>query len=164
MIVLFLFVSSYVLASGNIPSGRIHQGSNIGKQAPNFTLITTSGEMKTFSKVRSSKKTILFFWATWCPHCHDELEQVKNHADDLKNKGIDVVLVDLGEAKEDVMSFIKASEMKMESFIDTDSILQDPYELIGVPTLYFIDENGIIRNITHALPDDYDAYFTSAAN
>ena len=38
-------------------------------------------------------------------------------------------------------------------------ILQEPYHLVGVPTLVFIDEKGIIRNVTHEFPSDYENYF-----
>ena len=162
-IILFVFVSSYVLASGNISTRQVHHQSR-DAQAPNFTLPMARGGMKTFSDVRAGKKTILFFWATWCPHCHDGLQQVNDQIDNLKKKDINLVMVDLGETREDVVSFMNASQMDLDSFIDTDGILQDLYEIRGVPTFYFIDEKGFIRNMTHALPENYDEYFLSKLN
>ena len=49
--------------------------------------------------------------------------------------------------------------MKLISFVDEDSVLQGTYHLVGIPTLVFIDETGIIRNVTHFFPSNYEKYF-----
>ena len=33
---------------------------------------------------------MLFFWATWCPHCHDEIRLLNSRLDEIKAKGINV--------------------------------------------------------------------------
>ena len=72
---------------------------------------------------------------------------------------IKIILVDVGETKEDVQEYFYRRQMKLVSFVDVDSVLQGAYRLIGVPTLIFIDEKGIIRKVTHEFPSDYTNYF-----
>ena len=79
----------------------------------------------------------------------------------IEQKGIKIILVDVGETKEDVKNYFNRRQMKLVSFVDEDSFLQEIYHLIGVPTLIFIDEKGIIRNVTHEFPSDYENYFSA---
>ena len=107
---------------------------------------------------RQGKKAILVFWATWCPHCYEELGTINDNFASIEQKGIKIILVDVGETKEDVKEYFYQRQMKLISFLDEDSVLQGPYHLIGVPTLIFIDEKGIIRSVTHEFPSDYEEY------
>ena len=48
----------------------------VGKAVPDFTLKTTNGSEQNLAKFREGKKTIVFFWATWCPHCRESLAEM----------------------------------------------------------------------------------------
>ena len=52
----------------------------------------------------------------------------------IEQKGIKIVLVDVGETKEDVNNYFNRRQMKLISFLDEDGVLQGPYHLIGIPT------------------------------
>ena len=75
----------------------------IGKPAPDFTLPTVGGTATSFAQFRGNDKAIIFFWATWCPHCRRELGNLSQKKEELAGKGIKVALVDIGEdaAQED---------------------------------------------------------------
>jgi thioredoxin-related protein len=47
----------------------------------------------------------------------------------------------------------------MDTFMDQEASLARPYGIIGVPTFFFLDEEGIILDVQHALPDDLDSVF-----
>jgi peroxiredoxin len=132
-----------------------------GKQAIEFTLETTANKSLTLTQARDGKKAILIFWATWCPHCREELEVLRQKADAIKKRGVQIVLVDVGETKEEASSYLKHQQIPFESFIDEDNTVAGQYGLIGVPTLVYIDEKGIIRNIDHELSDNYLTEFDS---
>ena len=106
------------------------------------------------------KKAILVFWATWCPHCYEELGAINDNFVSMEQKGIKIILVDVGETQDDVNNYFKQRQMKLVSFVDEDSFLQETYHLIGIPTMIFIDEKGIIRSVTHEIPSDYENYFS----
>ncbi len=132
----------------------------IGKAAPDAVLAKTDGTSASVIGEQQGRKAILVFWATWCPHCYEDLGNINDNIASIGQKGINVILVDLGETKEDVKNYFNQRRMKLISFVDEDSVLQGPYRLIGVPTLIFIDEKGIIRSVTHTFPSDYENYFS----
>ena len=131
----------------------------IGKAAPDAVLTDTQGKSASVMGTRQGKKAIVVFWATWCPHCYEDLGIINDNLTSIEQKGIKLILVDVGETQEDVKNYFNKRQMKLISFVDEDSTLQEPYHLIGVPTLIFIDEKGIIRNVTHAFPSDYESHF-----
>ena len=133
----------------------------MGKQSPEFTLETIFGKTQSLTQARAGKKTMLFFWATWCPHCQEELETVKQQIGIIKAKGIQIVLVDVGENKEDAKSFLERQQIALDSFIDEDNTVAGRYSVVGIPTVFLIDEQGILRAVEHGFPTDYDSRFDS---
>lgn len=133
----------------------------IGKTAPDAVLAKSDGTTASILGPRHGQKTILVFWATWCPHCYQDMGAINDHFASIEKKGIKIILVDIGETKESVQEYFIRRQMKLVSFVDEDSVLQGLYHLIGVPTLMFIDEKGIVRSVTHEFPDDYSGYFSS---
>ena len=158
LLVLFLFSSGPVWAMDNL-SEQTDESALIGKAAPDAVLTKTDGTSAGIIGEQQGKKEILVFWATWCPHCYEDLGNINDNLSSVEKKGIKIILVDIGETKEDVKDYFNRRQMKLTSFIDEEGALQDTYHLIGVPTLVFIDEKGIIRSVTHEFPSDYEDYF-----
>jgi len=134
----------------------MQQNSLVGKPAPDFTLATVSGEKKNMTEFRNGDSAIIFFWATWCPHCREQLKSLNDRADELKEKGIKLILVDLGEGQNQVRSFIEKQKINFEVFLDEDSSLTNIYDLIGVPTFFLVDREGIVQAVEHDIRDDYE--------
>ena len=159
MIGLMMIVPSMGFSMSQLPSKEIKSDGQ-GKQAFDFTLATTSGIPQSLTQARAGKKTVMFFWATWCPHCHDALLSMNEQIDSIHQKGINIVLVDVGESKEEAKEYLLRNKITLESFLDENNTLQEPYQLYGVPTLYFIDEQGAVKNVTHEFPSNYEELFT----
>jgi peroxiredoxin len=133
----------------------------IGKPATDFTLNTLKEKNVNMTKYRDGKKAIIFFWATWCPHCRVELKRLSEMQDELTSKGIKIILVSLGEEKETVQEYINRHQYTFDVFLDDKQSLESSYQLVGVPTLFFIDEKGAVKYVDHALPDNYEEPFKS---
>jgi cytochrome c biogenesis protein CcmG/thiol:disulfide interchange protein DsbE len=132
---------------------------NINQTAPDFTLNTTRAEQVNMTSYRAGKKGIIFFWATWCPHCREAIKDLNAGMNDLKAKGIAIILVDLGESKEQVESYLKKADVTLEVFLDTEESLASPYGIMGVPTLYFVNEEGAVKSMQHGIPKNLDEAF-----
>jgi len=133
----------------------------VGKAAPVFSAETlTSGEtdLNTF---RDGQKAIIFFWATWCPHCRKQLKELNNMKAELESSGIKVVLVDLAEPAQQVRSYMKKNKIDFEVFLDKDQSISEEYGVIGVPTFYFINTEGIIRAVEHEIPSNFEEILNS---
>ena len=134
----------------------------IGKAVKDFTLKVVGGEEVNLKKYIEGKRAVIFFWATWCPHCAKELQVLNQQREEILQKDIKIVLVDVGEGEAIVDRYLKKKNITMDVFLDEESKVSDDYELIGVPTFYFVDENGVVSDVTHALPKDLEAVFTKS--
>jgi len=157
-LVLFLSCPLYGWGMGHAPT-ESPQGPLIGKAAPDAVLPGSDGTSASVVDARQGKKGILVFWTTWCPHCYEELGKIKESLASARQKGIRIILVDMGESPQDVKEYLIRRQINLTCFIDEDDTLQAPYYLSGVPTLVFIDERGIVLDVTHEFPSDYENYF-----
>lgn len=143
---------------GGMPNS-MSQEASVGQLAADFTLPTIFGKNLSFTQAREGKRSILFFWATWCPHCHEELEKVRQNLDTIKQRGIQIILINSGETKEEALVYLKDQGVKLDSYMDEDNTVAGQYSVIGVPSLFFVDEKGFVRSIEHDFPSDYEAKF-----
>ena len=163
-IVLSILMSANVFAMAPMPSpGNVqvdHDFELYNKPAPEFTLPLLKGSESSLTQLRQGKKSILFFWATWCPHCHEELGRLKNGlADKIASKNIKLILIDSGDTKEEVQKYMTKKQMSFDVVLDTEDVLGEPYQIVGVPTFFFGDEKGVIKSFDHELPDNIEAMF-----
>ncbi len=159
VVMIVLFYAIPVFAMGSVPSSMMPANALVGKPAPEFTLSRLKSGQSNFTDVREGKRAIIVFWATWCPHCHDVLEMIHQMSAKLEQEGIKVLLVNAGESKEEVAAYFARKQYDFDSFIDEENVLQQAYQLQGVPTVVFINSEGLITNSLHEFPANYDAYF-----
>ena len=132
------------------------ENPNIGQAAPDFTLDTLKMKSVNLTKYRDGKSAIVFFWATWCPHCREALKELNKSASQLEGKGIKLILVDLGESASEVREHLARNNVNFDVFLDKESSLSEPYGIIGVPTFYFLDDKGTVKAVEHSIPDNYE--------
>ena len=68
--------------------------------------------------------------------------------------GIKILAIDLGEEKDLVSRYVTKYKIDVEMVMDQDSILEESYKLIGVPTFIFVDEKGMITAVRHSLKEE----------
>jgi len=131
-----------------------------GRQVDDFTLNNLQGQEVNFEKIRDGKAAILFFWATWCPHCLAQLPQLNREADVWAEKGIKVILIDLEEDVRTVKSYMTKTGIALPLLLDTEGEVGKQFAVMGVPSYFFIDQNGIIKAVKHQLPENVDEIFS----
>lgn len=144
-----------VLLLGGAGCAGAQESPLVGKKAPDFTLERISGQPGSLDAMISGKKAILFFFATWCPHCRSQMKDMAARKAEFDNEKIVLVLVDIAESKDTVAAFLKSYGMDNDAFIDTDSFISETYGVVGVPMLVFIGADGKVRFVEYGLPDDY---------
>ncbi|HLD70222.1 MAG TPA: TlpA disulfide reductase family protein [Candidatus Omnitrophota bacterium] len=136
----------------------------VGEKAPDFTLKTADGKELNLSKFRNNQNTLVFFWATWCPHCREQLQELTAaKGKQMQDKGIKILLVDIEETVKEVAPYIKKYKVPFEVVIDEDSSISEKYNIVGVPTFFFIDKNGVVQTVEHEIPADYEKSFGTNA-
>ena len=136
----------------------------VGEPAPNFILNTLTKQGVDFFQYRAGQPAIVFFWATWCPHCRTQLKEIQRNQASLQKKGIKMVLIDLGESARVIKRYAEKERLDLDIFLDPDSRVGEAYGVIGLPTYYLVDQAGIVRAVEHEIPANYEDYlFTNAS-
>lgn len=126
--------------------GVVGNGSTkIGSEAPAFQLTVPSGELIRLSDLRG-KVVLLNFWATWCSPCRREIPDLVR----LQNQwggSVQIVGIDLQETPSEVSAFAGQMQMNYPVPLDSDGQVASYYRIRGLPTTYFLDPQGVIRDI-----------------
>ena len=93
------------------------------------------------------KVIYLDFWASWCPPCKQSFPALNKLHNELKNKGFEVLAVNLDQEKEDANQFLHANPVEFTIAYDAQSACPKAYEVMAMPSSYIIDKQGVIRKI-----------------
>ena len=162
MTMLTIFAAAFFSPAAETGQFFFMKNENVGKEVRDFTLKMLNGGETNLQKYREGKKAIVFFWATWCPHCREALDDMTRQKEAIANKGIKLVLVDVGEEEGVVDKYVQKQKIDMDVFLDIDSKVSEAYDLIGVPTFYFVNEHGFVTDVQHSLPKDLDQAFSKS--
>lgn len=138
------YVKDQIEAGGGSGSADSSFASWIGQPAPEIEVTTLDGNTVKLSDMKG-RRVVIDFWATWCPPCRMEIPHFIDIASDDNIQDVFV----LGISDEDEGTLKKFAEKnKMNYAVASAEAEVEPYTLItGIPTTFFIDREGIIRNV-----------------
>jgi len=119
-----------------------------GDKAPNFKLEAINGKEPINLTEFTNKPTLLVFWASWCPHCQNELPVVQRLYKELGPKGVNVVGVSVDRNINDARNVIKKLNITFPNgFAGTESGDRaiSGYGIRGIPTVFVIGKDGVIK-------------------
>jgi cytochrome c biogenesis protein CcmG, thiol:disulfide interchange protein DsbE len=111
--------------------------------APDFELTTLDGKSARLSEQRS-QVVLVNFWATWCPPCRAEMQDIQIAAQAHPENFV-VLAVNDGEDAETIRPFVTESRLTFPVLLDADGAVAQKYRVQGLPTSFFIDRAGIVR-------------------
>ncbi len=89
-----------------------------------------------------TRKILVIFWRTSCPHCTALMKELKTIYKQLKKQNIDIFAVSIDDNKTDWAEFILKNDFKWFNFIDenayTDGLLEK-YNIMYTPKMYLLD-------------------------
>lgn len=116
-----------------------------GYRAPDFAFEDLEGNTVRLSELRGVP-VLLNFWATWCPPCRKEIPDLQRFYEQYGDR-ITLLGIDWGEDVEEVKRFLERYGATYTNLLDKDGKFFVRYRLTGLPTSYWIDEEGIIRGM-----------------
>ncbi len=115
----------------------------LGFHAPDFELEDLHGRKVTLSALRG-KPVLLNFWASWCPPCRKEMPDLQQFATQYGSR-IHVIGINWNDQPSAVQEFLNRYGITYTNLLDINGKVFVLYELTGLPTTFFIDEEGLIR-------------------
>ena len=133
--------------TGTSTSGQIPAPQQ-GFLAPDFELKTTDGETVKLSDLRG-QAVLVNLWATWCPPCRAEMPAIEKVYNDYKDQGFVVLAVNMTyqDTFADIAPFVDEYGLTFPILLDETSNVGSAYQLRSLPSSYFIDRDGIIREV-----------------
>jgi peroxiredoxin len=139
---------------------RAAEALEVGQQAPDFTLPDVAGNEVSLSGYRG-QPVIVNFWATWCAPCEIEMPELEQAYQERKDDGLVILAVNRDEDRGAVERFFyEELELSFTPLLDDEARVNSLYRIVGLPTTFFIDAEGIIRAVhrgvlTPSLIDEY---------
>lgn len=113
----------------------------IGQPAPEFETEDVNGNIVKLKDIKAGR-TVLVFWASWCPHCDEMLPELKALYDTLDHQKVKIVGISIDESKESLMAAIKDrgyNWINIGELKGWDGPIVDEYGISATPTLFVLD-------------------------
>ncbi len=124
--------------------------ATIGAPAPPFTAYTVDGTHRAVSLANyRGDVTILNVWATWCGPCKAEMPTLEHLYEMFKPNGLKIVAVSIDETATDdsVRTYAKNMGLTFDILHDPQYRIEGAYQVVGYPSSYVIDRDGVIRKV-----------------
>ncbi len=109
--------------------------------APDFKLSDLDGEMYSLANYRG-KPLIINFWATWCPPCRAELPSMNRAWEKIKDEGINMVAINVGESEDTVFAFMGEYPIAFTVLLDETGEIINQWSVKGLPTTFILNKEG----------------------
>ncbi len=145
-----LFTAGIFIAAAFAPDSDISPSKNdyfeqwVDKSAPDFSIKTIDDKRIFLSNLRG-RRVIVDFWATWCPPCKEEIPHFIRLAKEYKTNELTIIGIS-NEPESKLRQF--ALRNGINYLVASDELDFEPYNNItGIPTTFFLDGDGVIRDI-----------------
>ncbi|MEX2474346.1 DsbE family thiol:disulfide interchange protein [Marinobacter sp.] len=117
----------------------------IGKPVPAFTLADLKApESQLDPGIFKGEVSLLNVWATWCPACRDEHEDLLWLAEE---KGVRIIGLNYKDDREDALTWLeRLGNPYQRTIYDPRGTLGFDLGVYGAPETYVIDAEGIVRH------------------
>lgn len=128
----------------------------LNDSAPAFSLGDSAGKDFYLSDVvgatrkENGQGIVLGFFASWCAPCRNELPLINFFVDDLRKKGITVVIVGVKEDFDRIKGMLV--ELKVDKPVvlsDRDGKTTEKYGVRFLPTTFFIGADGTVKDVIY---------------
>lgn len=118
-----------------------------GEMAPDFELISFSGETYQLSDFRGSV-IVVNFWASWCESCKPEAVDLEaaykfyQPREDVLFLGVDYV-----DTEPEALAYLEEFQITYPNGPDLRTKISQAYRITGVPETFVIDQEGVIVHV-----------------
>jgi cytochrome c biogenesis protein CcmG, thiol:disulfide interchange protein DsbE len=117
-----------------------------GSPAISFELKSLDGKPVALANFRG-KPVVMNFFASWCDPCREEMPLINELASKGETDGYSVLGIAVEDGRAAVTEFAKETKLVFPIALDLNSTVKRAYRIFGPPATFFIDGQGIIRDV-----------------
>jgi cytochrome c biogenesis protein CcmG/thiol:disulfide interchange protein DsbE len=131
------------------PSLSADERPAVGYKAPGFSLEALNSN-ETYTLEGLNKPVVINFWASWCGPCREEAPDLVSFYEEYKGE-IEIYAVNMTstDSLKEIQRFVDQYGFTFPILLDQEGDVGRAYQVIGIPTTFFVDENG---HILHKIP------------
>ena len=123
-------------------------GVSAGQEAPGFELPRLAGEAGALALTDLRGKVVYVdFWASWCGPSRLSFPQLQVLHEEFGSLGFEVLAVNVDEFEPDALQFLEEIPVTYPVVRDASGATSAAYGVLGMPTGYLIDRQGIVRKV-----------------
>lgn len=149
----FRFSLAFLIAAATLLPARLQAMPRSGQQAPNFKVVTTSGQPVSMDNYRGYVLVIDFF-ATWCPPCKESIPHLVEMNRKYSKQGLQVLGLSLDEDGERVIKSFAVEHRINYPVALAGEAVQTDFGLRSVPVMFVIDKKGKIAEVYMGFSDE----------
>ncbi len=155
MLFVFVVVASAVREGKTIPS---FQTTSLDGKAVTVRVVngkvTVSIKEGNRNQTLTPKVLLLDFWATWCPPCQVTSKWLADLHRKYQKKGLLILAISVDEdGRASVKPFVEATKVPYFVALDPKAVVANRFRVEGLPTLFIVNEKGVIVRVYEGLPD-----------
>ncbi|MDD3859418.1 MAG: TlpA disulfide reductase family protein [Bacteroidales bacterium] len=115
---------------------------SVGKKAPDFSALSTSGKKYTLSEMKTDY-TLIIFWATWCEHCKITMPRLAAASNIFKEAKMDIIAISIDSDEQVLKEFLKENQMPWDVLCEYkgwDGQIVVDYAIFATPSMYIVDK------------------------
>jgi cytochrome c biogenesis protein CcmG/thiol:disulfide interchange protein DsbE len=118
----------------------------VGKPAPDFQAATVDGRVVRLSDFLG-RPVWLTFGASWCQPCRSENVDIQATYETWKDEGVVVLAIFISEEPTSVADYASRVGLTYLQVADPETRIASAYRILGIPSHYFIDRLGVLRQV-----------------
>ena len=91
------------------------------------------------------KALLVNFWATWCPHCVEEIPSMNRALEQLDSERFAMISISYKDTKVILDEFVKKVKVDFPILLDSDGKVSEQWNIFAFPSSFLIDANGQIH-------------------
>ncbi len=128
-------------------SGAANAGKSlqVGDKAPNWILATSNGETISFYQNSVGKKSVILFWATWCPYCAEIMPKLEALQEELNDSSVQFYALNIWEDG-DALAAIRERTQSFTFLLKADMVAKR-YNVQSTPGVYVVGDDRTIQYV-----------------
>lgn len=130
------------------PVAEVQHAPQVGFYAPGIALNSLGGIELDLSNFDGAP-VVINFWASWCPPCKAEMPDFQLAYQEYQETDLEIISVNstFQDSLPDLILFVDQNQLTFPVLLDISGTATRSYNIHSLPTTFFIDRSGIIKNV-----------------